>query len=270
MRNILAIIAALALLWLFGAGQGLAQDTQALTCVPGETVPIKGAGPVATGLLLRFGGRIVGGGVSDASGAYRLSLQVGQERPGDYPVVVEVRETRDVLQRLTCTVPGASAPQSGSPRPSTTPGRPSPVPAATTTPGRGSPTPVLAPTVTRAPTVTPNLADFPRETACGTVAAADVTGARNSPVKITALDKENETVTLTNVSGQPVDLDPYRLCSVFAGSEPGQEQADITGTLSAGQPQEFTNQGDEIWRNDGRDDAALFLDGQVVSYLIDQ
>lgn len=173
MRTILASIAIVALLWLLVAGQSRAQDAPGLTCAPGDTIAITGAGPARTGLLLRFGGRAVGGGVSDAAGAYRLTLQVGGERPGDYPVVIEVRETRELLQQLTCTVPGTVP--GATPRPAGTPAptRPDETVSTTVTALRTTTTNLTstatgtpAPTITTRPTITslPTITAIPKPT----------------------------------------------------------------------------------------------------------
>lgn len=117
-----------------------------MICTPGTAVTVAGTGaPARAALLLRFGQRTVGGGVSDPAGVYRLTLQMGQERPGDYPITVEVRESRAVVHRSSCTVPGARpspSPASATPRPGV-----SITPTVSASPTSGpSPTP---PTVTR-------------------------------------------------------------------------------------------------------------------------
>lgn len=83
-----------------------------LTCTPGTSVLIEGRAAPSTALLLKFGGRNVGGGMSGRDGRYKLRLDVGREKPGAYAVSVEVRETREVVQRFRCIVPGSSAPVS--------------------------------------------------------------------------------------------------------------------------------------------------------------
>jgi hypothetical protein len=91
-------------------GPTVAQPTStpvdgAVACIPGTKVEIKGRGPRSTPLLLYFNGRAVGGGVSDAGGNYRLTLNVGPERAAFYPVEVRVRGTRQLVRQLTCLVP---------------------------------------------------------------------------------------------------------------------------------------------------------------------
>ena len=66
---------------------------------------ITGTGPANAGLLLRFAGRVVGGGSVDGSGNYSLTMVVGVETPGVHPVTIELRDRRSVLRELTCTIP---------------------------------------------------------------------------------------------------------------------------------------------------------------------
>lgn len=77
----------------------------AIACVPGETVEFSGAAEPNTPLLLFFADRPVGGGTSDTAGAYRLRLQVGDERPGVYLVEVRKRVGRDLVDQYGCEVP---------------------------------------------------------------------------------------------------------------------------------------------------------------------
>lgn len=99
---LIALITVVSAGWL---GSSSAQE-ESFICNPQTTVPIVGTGPAGAGLLLRFGERVVGGGVASATGSYQLALAIGDERPGEYAVVVEVRSSREVLQRRTCVVPG--------------------------------------------------------------------------------------------------------------------------------------------------------------------
>lgn len=138
-RHALVLLAALAALAILPAR---ASDEQ-LTCTPGATVQIAGTAPPVTPLLARFGGRVVAGSMSDAAGAYTIALKMGQERPGTYPVTVEVRGSGAVLQRLVCVVPGAT-------------GRTA-IPDAT---ARAT-TPVRAPTAATGATVTPRAQAMP-------------------------------------------------------------------------------------------------------------
>lgn len=81
-----------------------------LNCVPEVLVLIEGQGPPLTPLMLVFNGRPVGGATSDAQGFYKLRLITGKERPGDYPVEVQVRHTREVIDERICRVPGSMSP----------------------------------------------------------------------------------------------------------------------------------------------------------------
>lgn len=95
-----------------GAGEGpptptpvLPTGVTTLACTPGETVELAGEAEPNTPLLLFFGERPVGGGVSGAGGAYRLRLQVGNERPGLYLVEVRERTGRALVDQFGCEVP---------------------------------------------------------------------------------------------------------------------------------------------------------------------
>lgn len=229
-------------------------QSDARTCAPGETLIITGTGaPPRTSLLLRWGGRPVGGGVSDAGGGYRLALQVGRERPGDYPVVVEVRETREAVQRLTCTIPGAA--------PSPTARAITTGPAAGATPRPGA---TSAATATVA-TPTPTLPAASFTGSCGDV--SDPESAPNYPIVITGLDKSGETVTLQNLSSAPIDITGWTMCSVTGAQDHG-----LTGVLDPGLPRTFPSEADnEIWNNNTSDPGALWnADGQLVSYWEDK
>lgn len=88
----------------------LAPDEEVLDCLPGVPLRIEGSGPANTSLLLFFGGRAVGGSVSDRNGNYSIRLLVGNEPGGNYPVEVQIRGTRDVIRELTCRVPTTFTP----------------------------------------------------------------------------------------------------------------------------------------------------------------
>ncbi len=79
-----------------------------LRCIPGETLTIEGTTNPHTALIVTFAERPVGGGFSRADGYYRIALRIGNERPGTYPVMVEDRTTRKVVQELVCQVPSPS------------------------------------------------------------------------------------------------------------------------------------------------------------------
>ncbi len=131
--NRLVVLLALAL--------ALPAQVDALVCVPEQPVTLEGRAPARAGLLLSFGGRIVGGGSADAAGRYQLVLTVGQEPPGSYPVLVRVRDSGAVVAETTCTVPDEQAP-SLTPTAAATPTM-SPT-APTAAPTSIPPTPVIA------------------------------------------------------------------------------------------------------------------------------
>ncbi|HEU5011351.1 MAG TPA: hypothetical protein VFT66_02320 [Roseiflexaceae bacterium] len=74
-------------------------------CVPGQQLAITGTGPAGAGVLLLFDDRVVGGGTVQSNGVFSLQLNVGDEEPGVYPVVVQVRGTQQELFNKTCFVP---------------------------------------------------------------------------------------------------------------------------------------------------------------------
>jgi len=78
-----------------------------LTCTPGLPIVLSGSGPAHAAFLLYFGTRVVGGGSVAANGRFTANLVVGNERAGDYAVVVRVRGTSQILLRITCGVPVA-------------------------------------------------------------------------------------------------------------------------------------------------------------------
>src|SRR6266545_4222969 len=89
--------------------------------------------------------------------------------------------------------------------------------------------------------------------------------APNYPVQIVQIDKVAETVTLKNVSPEPIDLTGGHMCSIK-----GNQEHPIGGTLVPGQEQQFPEPAGNIWSNRDRDDGALYnTSGQLVSYLRD-
>lgn len=76
-----------------------------LVCPPGVAVEIAGEGPPRAPFLLYFNQRAVSGGSVEPDGRFSIPLVVGDERAGEYQVVVRVRGATQVLRRLTCTVP---------------------------------------------------------------------------------------------------------------------------------------------------------------------
>jgi hypothetical protein len=94
------------------------------------------------------------------------------------------------------------------------------------------------------------------------------TAAPNSPIAIIGLDKRGETVTIQNISGEVVDLNGWKVCSVKGN----QLHAVLSGSLGGGGSQTIARQASaDIWSNSERDDAALFRpNGSLVAYWIDQ
>lgn len=80
-------------------------DPNRLSCAPGRDIVITGSGPANAGVLIRFAGRVVGGGSIESTGQFALTLVIGREEPGSHRVTVEVRGTRQVLRSVICDVP---------------------------------------------------------------------------------------------------------------------------------------------------------------------
>ncbi len=79
-------------------------------CLAERQVRIAGFGPPNTPVLIYFGDRAVGGGVTDRSGNFVITLIMGREAPGLYDVTVRVRGTNQELRppivSIICVVPG--------------------------------------------------------------------------------------------------------------------------------------------------------------------
>ncbi|MEI7770924.1 MAG: hypothetical protein WCI67_13080 [Chloroflexales bacterium] len=76
-----------------------------IPCIPGDVIMIEGSTDPQVSLIVTFGDRPVGGGFTRNDGSYRIRLRIGDERPGIYPVQVQDRATRSVVQELSCQVP---------------------------------------------------------------------------------------------------------------------------------------------------------------------
>lgn len=134
-----------------------------------------------------------------------------------------------------------------------------------------TPPPPATPTATRTPTMTPTVTNTPPPTSTPTLPPPSYDGcqenpgpgaAPNYPVRITAINKDTETVTLQNVSATSIDLSGWIMCSIT-----GNQQHPIGGTLAPGQSQSFTKTGGPIWNNTSSDPGALYNpNGQLVSY----
>jgi hypothetical protein len=89
--------------------------------------------------------------------------------------------------------------------------------------------------------------------------------APNYPLKITAIDKGAETVTLQNVSPEPINLDGWIMCSVKGG-----QQHPLGGALAPGETRVFPGPSGPIWNNSESDPGALYNpQGQLISYWRD-
>lgn len=66
---------------------------------------IKGTTDPYSLLLLTFADRVVGGGISYASGGYAIPLVVGDESQGVYSIEIRQRNTNQVIKRFRCVVP---------------------------------------------------------------------------------------------------------------------------------------------------------------------
>jgi hypothetical protein len=132
-----------------------------------------------------------------------------------------------------------------------------------------TPTATTAPTATATtgpdvplPTATPQLPP-PDFVSCGIV--GDPARAPNYPIRIVAIDKAAETVTLRNVSAQAVDLTGWRMCSVTGG-----QQHPVSGQIAAGESRTFSGPAASIWNNSSPDPGALWNPaGSLVSYWPD-
>lgn len=134
-----------------------------------------------------------------------------------------------------------------------------PNPRGTNTPTRTSP-PTNTPTNTGTPTNTPQLPP-PSYNACQP--DPNPSAAPNYPVRITAIDKEAETVTLQNVSSASINLTGWNMCSIT-----GNQHHPISGTLAPGQSVTFPGPPGSIWNNATEDDGALYTPGnQLASYF---
>jgi len=118
--------------------------------------------------------------------------------------------------------------------------------------GSGSPLPTPPP-----PAPTP--APIPRSCAD----EPDPRTAPHTPVRITNINKRAETVTLRNVSAQPIDLTGWLMCSLT-----GNQRHPISGMLAPGESRTFDGPRGNIWNNSEFDPGALYDSrGQFISYF---
>jgi hypothetical protein len=126
------------------------------------------------------------------------------------------------------------------------------------------PDPAPQPTVAPVPTA-PAQPQLPPPSYNDCQADPNPGAAPNAPVKIVAVDKRAETVTLQNVSGEAVNLDGWHMCSIK-----GNQQHPIAGPLAPGETKTFPGPDGTIWSNANDDDGTLYNpQGQLVSYWND-
>lgn len=90
-------------------------------------------------------------------------------------------------------------------------------------------------------------------------------GAPERPLRIVAVDKVAETVTLQNVSAAAVRLDDWTMCSIRGG-----QQHPLGGDLAAGATRTFPGPAESIWSNSSADPGALYDGaGRLISYWPD-
>ncbi len=90
--------------------------------------------------------------------------------------------------------------------------------------------------------------------------------APETPVRIIAIDRRAETVTLRNVSDTAVDLTGWRMGSIRGGQE-----HPIGGVLAPGETRVFPGPQEHIWNNNERDPGTLYdPQGRLVSYWPDR
>ncbi len=77
----------------------------ALRCASGDLVELSGKARPHIALLVLFDDRPVGGGASDQTGAFRIVLRIGTERPGQHEIVVQERERAVVVAEYLCETP---------------------------------------------------------------------------------------------------------------------------------------------------------------------
>ncbi len=94
---------------------------------------------------------------------------------------------------------------------------------------------------------------------------AQAAAAPNYPVRITAINKSAETVTLQNVSPDPVNLEGWVMCSVR-----GSQRHPIDGLLAPNESRAFPGPLGNIWNNSQPDPGALYDSaGRLISYWPD-
>lgn len=136
----------------------------------------------------------------------------------------------------------------------------------------------LTPTSTVSPystaTVTPTATPITSATIIPTLPAAtfnncqadpNPSAAPHYPIRIAAISKQDEFVTVKNVSSESVNLTGWHMCSIT-----GNQEHPIGGILLPGEIRTYFGPVTKIWNNIERDDGALYnSQGQLVSYWVD-
>ena len=142
-------------------------------------------------------------------------------------------------------------------------------PTPTVTPAPPTTTPLPSPTPVPEPTATP-VPLPPSFNACQEDPNKDL--APNFPIAIGAIDKEAEVVELQNVSGVPIELEGWTMCSIRGNQthEGIGDQGSVVMQPGAVSRFDYLGEG-TIWRNDLCDNGALYdPEGSLVSYWVDE
>ena len=125
--------------------------------------------------------------------------------------------------------------------------------------------PIATPTEEPTPRLPPPIPPLPEPTFNACQEDPNPDAAPNHPVLIAAIDKDTGTVTLENVSPDPVDLAGWHMCSVK-----GNLEHPISGTLAPGEQKSFPDPAGNIWSKSDTDNGSLYnAQGQLVSYWQD-
>lgn len=221
------------------------QNTQARTvfiCRPGQTYTLSGTTSPSTALLLLFDGSHVGGTTSGPDGKYRLQLAMGNERPGDYLLEVQVRASRQIIREALCRVP-ASDEEGEQAAPPAQASEATPTASLTSQPVGANPTSTTssqtgggngsAPSPTLSPSVTDTRGSTGGSTQTASVTpSASLTPSR-TPTRSTTQQASTATATATRtVTQSNVDASEYELLAEVDEEDPVVgEVVSIFGTL---------------------------------------
>ncbi len=173
-------------------------------------------------------------------------------QPTRTPEPTRAPESTDVPTPVAMPIPTIAPPATEAPATADTP-----APEAT-----AEPTAILQPTIVPP---SPEPKPLPPASYNGCQADPNPGAAPDYPVKIAAIDKSAETVTLQNVSGEAISLDGWHMCSIK-----GNQQHPIGGTIQPGESIVFPGPLATIWSNSDPDDGALYnANDQLVSYWND-